>query len=531
MIIYRVNFEKRLILSTTMKETYIKHRYTPEKIESLREGEIFVFGSNLAGHHGGGAANIAFKKFDAIWGQGVGLQGQCYAIPTMQGGVDTIKPYVEEFVSFAKQHSEFTFLVTKIGCGIAGFSEEEIAPLFMNALQVENIVLPESFENIIKSVRPLDCETINYFIRRLKEKNPHRIGTLSYGFWEQKEKFELLWDSYDHHDWHQFFKEFKMEEEFERGVELTDDWIHQPTNKDWVFKLYWSAIFPPEKISLLEQCHYHKGEEVNPFGEARQMWCHYEMCWVRFHLDKNHRDTLDYNMKVYLDNGFGDLCPNDGVPMSMKALLLNRWLHWGGAYGPIEDFRKWYISIDYTNIHEGKCVNDLLNDLPKEYLYFWGHHAKDGKITKACLSQWYPCKFTVDGVHYNSAEQYMMAEKARLMGDEYVRQQILASTDPKEIKDLGKAVKNFDEDLWCQHRSKIVAKGNYYKFLCNTDLKKFLHGTGNKILVEASPYDVIWGIGMKEDDANANNPYAWKGMNLLGFTLMEVRERLKNIKN
>jgi ribA/ribD-fused uncharacterized protein len=122
-----------------------------------------------------------------------------------------------------------------------------------------------------------------------------------------------------------------------------------------------------------------------------------------------------------------------------------------------------------------------------------------------------------------------MAEKAKLMGDYDTRELILSSTDPKEIKTLGKTVKNFDEDIWFEYRSKIVAKGNYYKFLCNKDLKEFLVCTGEKILVEASPYDTIWGIGMKEDDPNATNPYKWNGKNLLGFALMEVREKLKEI--
>lgn len=119
--------------------------FTPEDIYELKPNEIFVFGSNLAGSHGGGAARLAYNRFGAIWGQGVGLQGQSYGIPTMHGGVDAIKPYVDDFIEFAKQHPEYTFLVTKIGCGIAGFTTEEIAPLFQNAIDVENIILPESF--------------------------------------------------------------------------------------------------------------------------------------------------------------------------------------------------------------------------------------------------------------------------------------------------------------------------------------------------------------------------------------------------
>lgn len=119
--------------------------FTPERIMTLKPNEIFVFGSNLDGFHGGGAARIAMDRFGAVWGQGVGLQGQCYAIPTMQGGVETIKPYVDEFIAFAGQHPEYKFLVTRIGCGIAGFADEEIAPLFQEALNVENIILPREF--------------------------------------------------------------------------------------------------------------------------------------------------------------------------------------------------------------------------------------------------------------------------------------------------------------------------------------------------------------------------------------------------
>lgn len=125
--------------------------YTPESITQIADDEIFVFGSNLAGRHGGGAAWTAVKLFGAIKGQGVGLQGKSYAIPTMHGGVDAIKPYVEEFISFAKERKALFFYVTKIGCGIAGFNEKEIAPLFAGALGVANICLPESFVKILNT--------------------------------------------------------------------------------------------------------------------------------------------------------------------------------------------------------------------------------------------------------------------------------------------------------------------------------------------------------------------------------------------
>lgn len=120
-------------------------RVTPQWIDSLKENEVFVFGSNLAGMHGGGAARLARLRFGAVMGQGVGMQGQSYAIPTMQGGVETIRPYVNEFIAYAKQHPEKQFLVTPIGCGIAGFDAEDIAPLFNGAMNVKNISLPESF--------------------------------------------------------------------------------------------------------------------------------------------------------------------------------------------------------------------------------------------------------------------------------------------------------------------------------------------------------------------------------------------------
>ena len=119
--------------------------FTPERISEMKADEVFVFGSNLDGMHGGGAAYAAFKHFGAVWGCGVGLQGRSYAIPTMQGGVETIKPYVDEFIAFAKERTDLFFYVTRIGCGIAGFRDEEIAPLFVGARGLANVCLPESF--------------------------------------------------------------------------------------------------------------------------------------------------------------------------------------------------------------------------------------------------------------------------------------------------------------------------------------------------------------------------------------------------
>ena len=143
------------------KKLMYSREYTPERISELKENEIFVFGSNLAGAHGGGAARLAYERLGAVWGEGVGLHGQTYAIPTMQGGVETIKPYVDAFIRFAKEHPELTFLVTRIGCGIAGFRDEEIAPLFADAIDTENIILPKEFvENI-----SLDGKR-NYYLER-----------------------------------------------------------------------------------------------------------------------------------------------------------------------------------------------------------------------------------------------------------------------------------------------------------------------------------------------------------------------------
>jgi len=123
----------------------VRPEYTPDAISSLKADEVFVFGSNLDGRHGGGAARAAINKFGAIWGQGVGLQGQSYAIPSMQGGVATIKPYVDQFIAFAQEHTELFFYVTRIGCGIAGFKDSDIAPLFKEAMSMSNVCLPESF--------------------------------------------------------------------------------------------------------------------------------------------------------------------------------------------------------------------------------------------------------------------------------------------------------------------------------------------------------------------------------------------------
>lgn len=126
--------------------------YTLDNITSLGRDEVFVFGSNLAGIHAGGAARVALERFGAVMGQGVGMQGQSYAIPTMQGGVDTIKPYVDDFIKLAREWDQTTFYVTRIGCGIAGFKDSEIAPLFAEAMKLYNVRLPKSFVDEISKL-------------------------------------------------------------------------------------------------------------------------------------------------------------------------------------------------------------------------------------------------------------------------------------------------------------------------------------------------------------------------------------------
>lgn len=128
----------------------MSREYTPERIAELGEDEVFVFGSNLEGMHGGGAARTAYQRFGAVWGEGVGHHGQSYAIPTMHGGVEQIRPYVDEFVEYARANKHLRFLVTRIGCGIAGFRDEQIAPLFSEALNCSNIILPREFVEAIE---------------------------------------------------------------------------------------------------------------------------------------------------------------------------------------------------------------------------------------------------------------------------------------------------------------------------------------------------------------------------------------------
>lgn len=223
------------------------------RIDQLERNEIFVFGSNLEGRHMGGAARVANMKFGAVWGVGVGMTGKTYAIPTMHGGVESIRPYVDQFIEFAKSHTDFHFLVTRIGCGIAGFKDEEIAPLFKQALGVMNVYLPKDFYDILMA-------------------------------------------------------------------------------------------------PYLERCFYY-GKNI-PEDCGAEAGHKYEECWVRFHFNED--DYLKNETMSYIKEGLGDFCAEDGVPISMKAILYNRFCHWGWCETP-DTFRSWYESIDYTNV---KLKND-----------------------------------------------------------------------------------------------------------------------------------------------------------------------------
>ncbi len=173
-------------------------------------------------------------------------------------------------------------------------------------------------------------------------------------------------------------------------------------------------------------------------------------------------------------------------------------------------------------------INAINNDFQPIYLFFWGHQArKNALIGKRCLSHWWPSSFEVENVAYPTMEHFLMAEKARLFGDEEARKQILLSSKPGEAKTLGRSVRNFREDIWTAHRSAIAIMGNQAKFTQNETLRDFLLATKEKILVEASPVDHVWGIGLAEDDIRARDPTQWRGLNLLGFALMEVRSRLQ----
>ena len=173
---------------------------------------------------------------------------------------------------------------------------------------------------------------------------------------------------------------------------------------------------------------------------------------------------------------------------------------------------------------------EAANGKTHDLCLFWGHQpAKDGSITKSCFSQWWKEKFMYVVTHYFCMEQFMMEQKAKLFEDGEIRKQILECQDPAEIKKLGRKVQNFDQALWDTAKYTIVLNGNWCKFSQNRALRDFLLSTGDSILVEASPYDGVWGIRLPANSPDAQNPLKWRGENLLGFALMEVRDELRRI--
>ncbi|WP_282694046.1 NADAR family protein [Streptomyces sp. CC208A] len=163
-----------------------------------------------------------------------------------------------------------------------------------------------------------------------------------------------------------------------------------------------------------------------------------------------------------------------------------------------------------------------------KWLHFWGHRpAPGGRLSASCLSQWWPSPFVVDGVRYATAEHWMMAEKARLFGDADAEEAALAAPSPAQAKNAGRLVRGFDETVWARERAGIVVAGSVHKFASDEGLRGYLLGTGGRVLVEASPVDRIWGIGLAAQDPGAHDPARWRGLNLLGFALMEARERLR----
>ncbi|MEU8958299.1 NADAR family protein [Streptomyces sp. NPDC048518] len=162
-----------------------------------------------------------------------------------------------------------------------------------------------------------------------------------------------------------------------------------------------------------------------------------------------------------------------------------------------------------------------------KYLPFWGHTPRrDGTLGASCLSQWWPAPFTADGVAYATAEHWMMAAKARLFGDADAEHAARTARTPAEAKKAGRLVRDFDEATWARERYGIVVEGSVHKFTSDPALGAFLRGTGSRVLVEASPLDRVWGVGLAADDPRIADPARWLGPNLLGFALMEARGRM-----
>jgi ribA/ribD-fused uncharacterized protein len=179
-------------------------------------------------------------------------------------------------------------------------------------------------------------------------------------------------------------------------------------------------------------------------------------------------------------------------------------------------------------LHDSKLLEDLRARFnagePLDFTFFWGHQRSKSAVTASCFSQWYEAEFVVEGQRYPTAEHFMMAEKAALFDDQEIRAQVLQAPTPNAAKALGRKVRGFNDQRWLQHRYDIVVRANQAKFSQNPELNEYLMRTGSRVIVEASPVDAIWGIGLAQDHADVNDPNLWKGLNLLGFALMQVRD-------
>ncbi|WP_244666703.1 NADAR family protein [Myceligenerans indicum] len=175
-----------------------------------------------------------------------------------------------------------------------------------------------------------------------------------------------------------------------------------------------------------------------------------------------------------------------------------------------------------------ELVTHVASGAAVKYLHFWGHKPEaDGALGRGCLSQWWPSPFTVEGVVYQTAEHWMMAEKARLFQDAEAERAAVEAANPALAKAAGRTVRGFEDSIWERERFDVVVRGSLHKFLSTPELRTYLVNTGERVLVEASPRDRIWGIGMGARNENAETPSAWRGLNLLGFALMEARARLR----
>lgn len=199
--------------------------------------------------------------------------------------------------------------------------------------------------------------------------------------------------------------------------------------------------------------------------------------------------------------------------LNVRALYVDLWR---------ENGQPLYTREQLCKAHE--------NGEAREYLFFWGHQPRyPGAVDKSCLSQWWQSAFVYGGRAYTCMEQCMMAGKAMAFRDGDALHKILETQDPPKIKKLGRQVQLFDEKTWNQVKYPLIVAGNYCKFSQNEQLRSFLLSTGNRVLVEASPYDCVWGIGLSADDPDSRDPHKWRGTNLLGFALMEVREEIRRV--